>query len=101
MTQSTIIAIDPDVRDFLTKKNKMMLVLDIFKSGGGCCPTYEVADITYKKPEQTMLYNLSIIDDIEVYISKMAIITAPILRFSLENKGFMKQITPKGLNLKK
>lgn len=100
MTQNTMIAIDSEVQDFLIKKKKKTLVLDISISGGGCCPTYEVADISYKKPENISLYNVSITDDIEVYISKMAIVSAPVLRFSLEN-GFVKQIVAKGLNLKK
>lgn len=101
MTQNTIIAIDSDVHDFLTKKKKKALVLDISKSGGGCCPTYEVADITYKKPENEVLYIVSVIEEIEVYISKIATVTAPVLRFSLENVGFVKQIVVKGISLKK
>ena len=51
MLQNMNITIDPEVKVFLIKKKKKCLVLDISKSGGGCCPTYEVVDISYTKPD--------------------------------------------------
>lgn len=100
MTQSLNIAIDQDVIDYLNKKKKKILVLDISQSGGGCCPTYEVMDITYKKPEDVALYNASTVEEIEIFITKKAIVAAPVLRFSLENSGLIKHIIAKGLHLK-
>jgi hypothetical protein len=98
--QQTNILIDLEVLAFLEKKNKKCLVLDITRSGGGCCPTYEVADISFKKPDDSSLYNTFFKDDIELYITNNAIIIAPVLRFSLERTGLMKQIVAKGIYLK-
>lgn len=100
MSQNVNIAIDPEVQAYLKKKKKNCLVLDISKSGGGCCPTYDVADISYKKPDDLTLYNTFNKDDLEIYISNKVIINAPVLRFSLENIGLIKQIIAKGIYLK-
>lgn len=100
MSQNMNIVIDPEVHAYLKKKTKNYLVLDILKSGGGCCPTYDVAEISYKKPEDTTLYRTSSIDGVEVFISNKVIINAPVLRFSLEHLGLMKQIVAKGIYLK-
>ncbi len=101
MTQNLNITIDPEVHAYLNKKKRTILALDLLISGGGCCPTFEVADIAYKKPENEALYNSYNIEEIEIYISKKVIVRAPVLRFSLEKMGMIKQIVPKGLSLKK
>ncbi len=100
MSQNVNIAIDPEVQEYLKKKKKNCLVLDILKSGGGCCPTYDVADISHKKPTDLSLYNTFEKEDIEIYISIKAIVSAPVLRFSIEKMGLVKQIVAKGLYLK-
>ena len=85
MLQNMNITIDPEVKVFLIKKKKKCLVLDISKSGGGCCPTYEVVDISYTKPDDLTVYYTSVVEGIEIYVSIKAIVSAPVLRFSLEN----------------
>lgn len=100
MSQNMNIVIDPEVKAYLIKKKKNCLVLDILKSGGGCCPTYDVADISHKKPDDLTLYNTYTTDDIEIHISIKAIVSAPVLRFSIEKMGLIKQIVAKGLYLK-
>lgn len=100
MSQNLTIAIDPEVQAYLIKKKKICLVLDILKSGGGCCPTYDVTEISYKKPVDATRYRSTFIEGVEIFISNKVIINAPVLRFSLENSGLMKQIVAKGIYLK-
>ena len=100
MSQNVNIAIDPEVQAYLIKKKKNCLVLDILKSGGGCCPTYDVTEISYKKPVDSTLYRSTFIEGVEIFISNKVIINAPVLRFALEKSGLMKQIVAKGIYLK-
>ncbi len=100
MSLNMTIVIDPEVQVQLKKKKKKSMVLDISKSGGGCCPTYDVVDISFKTPEDVTLYHSIVQDDLEIYISKKATVNAPVLRFSLEKTGLIKQIVARGLLLK-
>ena len=100
MSQNMNIAIDPEVQAYLNKKKRKILVLDLLKSGGGCCPTYDVTEISYKKPVDTTLYRSTFIEGVEIFISNKVIINAPVLRFSMENLGLIKQIVARGIYLK-
>ena len=100
MSLNITIVIDPKVQAQLKNKKKKCMVLDISKSGGGCCPTYDVADISFKIPEDVTLYHTMVQDDLEIFISKKATVITPVLRFSLEKMGLIKQIVARGLLLK-
>lgn len=102
MTQfNTIIKLDSDVIDYLEKRNKNTITLIIKISGGGCCPTFESADIELKTPEHLHNYYHIEQDDLHFYIMKTAKISAPVLRFALEKSFLSKTIVPLGLSLKK
>lgn len=94
------IKIDDNVVDYMTKKGKHTLTLDINKSGGGCCPTIEVVEISFKEPENLNAYKCYIEKGINVYVSKQARVTSPVLKFILSKTLFSKQIIPIGLTLK-
>lgn len=94
------IKIDDNVISYLSKKNKKVITLTINQSGGGCCPTFEIADIDLKAPENELIYNQFQINGITVYVSKIAKVTTPVLKFSLEKLLFVSSIVPVGLSLK-
>lgn len=94
------IAIDDNVLEYLKKKNKKVITLTINKSGGGCCPTFEVADVDLSEPSNMLIYNKYNIGDITVFVSKIAKVTAPVLRFSLNRTFFLSSIVPSGISLK-
>lgn len=95
------IKITPEVMAYLKKKDKDQFTLDIRTSGGGCCPTIEVAEVIVKAPDNTALYNLYVQDGIHIYISKKARISVPVLKFILKKSFLMTDIQPIGLSLKK
>ena len=95
------IEISRPVMAHMKKKGKNDLTLTIRTSGGGCCPTFEVADVEMRKPEAVDDYNLINFEGVHVYVAKTAKITAPILKFNLEKSFFSKSIVPAGLTLKK
>jgi len=94
------IRIDDNVLSYLEKKKRKVITLTINKSGGGCCPTIEVYDIDLNQPSNIEFYNKFEIDDVTVFVNKIARVTAPILRFSLQKSLFVSSIIPSGLSLK-
>jgi len=94
------IKVDEQVIHHMKKKKKTHLTVTVKQSGGGCCPTIEVADVDLAPPSNQDLYNLFHVDDISVYVSKSARVTAPVLRLSLEKSFFINSIVPQGLSLK-
>jgi len=94
------IKIDDNVLAYLQKKNKNIITLTVNKSGGGCCPTIEVADIDLKEPLNLVIYNRFEVGDITVFVSKIARVTAPVLRFQLQKTLFISSIVPAGISLK-
>lgn len=100
MKNSISIKFDENVVRYLEQKKRNTLTLTINISGGGCCPTIEVADIDFSPPEECDDYNKFNCENINVYISKKAKIITPVLRFKLEKNLFFCRIVPIGLNLK-
>lgn len=100
MTTNYQIKIDDSALAYLRKKKKNTVTLNINKSGGGCCPTIEVADIDLTKPENTKLYNAYAVGEITVFVSKIAQVSAPVLRFKLQKTLFFSTLVPVGLRLK-
>lgn len=100
MKNSINIKFDENVLSYLEQKKRNTLTLTINISGGGCCPTIEVADIDFSPPEELGDYNKFECDNINVYISKRAKILTPVLRFKLEKNLFFSRIVPIGLSLK-
>tara|TARA_Y100001933_G_C18972071_1_gene552960 strand:- start:366 stop:677 length:312 start_codon:yes stop_codon:yes gene_type:complete len=94
------IKIDESVLAYLQKKKKNVITLTINQGGGGCCPTIEVADVDMREPENTVIYNKFELGDITVYVSKIARVTAPVLRFTLQKSLLFSSIVPAGLSLK-
>jgi hypothetical protein len=94
------IIIDDSVLDYLKAKNKRVITLSINKSGGGCCPTFDVVDISLRVPSNIEMYNKYEDGNITIFISKLVIIKAPVLRFSLKKSLFFSNIIAVGLTLK-
>ena len=94
------IKIDDAVLAYLKKKKKNTITLTVNKSGGGCCPTIEVADVDLREPVNTVVYDKFVVGDINIFVSKIARVTAPVLRFSLQKTLFVSSIVPAGLSLK-
>lgn len=95
------IKIDESVMAYMAKKGKNTITLNVHKSGGGCCPTFEVAEVEMKAPNNTDDYNHFTQDGIDIYVAKTAKIATPVLKFTLEKSFFSKEIVPVGLMLKK
>lgn len=101
VSKSYGIKIDQSVLDYMDKKGKDVLTLDIILTGGGCCPTMEISEIEFRKPDKTDLYDVYEQNDITLYISKKAKITAPTLHFILKNKFIGSTIETEGISVKK
>ena len=101
MNKSFSIKIDQNVLNYMKKKRKEILTLDIITTGGGCCPTFEIAEVDLLKPKQPELFDDYEQDNITLYISKKAKIPAKTLQFKLEKKLFGATILVEGLSLKK
>ncbi len=95
------IKISEDVIGFLNKKGKKSITLKVLTSGGGCCPTFEIPEVTTSIPENKGIFNHEYIDGIDVYIGKNVKILARFLTFSLSNTKFPKKIIPNGITYKK
>lgn len=100
MSTNYKIKIDEGVLEYLKKKNKSIITLTVNQSGGGCCPTIEVANIELFEPDNSTLYNRFIVDDITIFVSKNARVTTPVLSFTIEKTLFFSNIVPVGITLK-
>lgn len=94
------IKLSPDVVAYLKQKNKTSLTLDIIVSGGGCCPTFETSQITYKKPQNDQLYLCEKSEGITVYVARLARVQTHVLQFELVTQVIGKRIEAVGLALK-
>jgi Fe-S cluster assembly iron-binding protein IscA len=101
MNKNITIKIDDDVLEWMNKKRKRVLTLRVNTTGGGCCPTFEIADINLFKPDQVENFETFEQNDITVYISKNTRISAPTLHFILKKNLIGATIQAEGLSLKK
>lgn len=92
------IKIEDTLRDYLNKKQKKTLRLDIKITGGGCCDTFEMAEVETTPPENTGLYHEEHVDDITVYVSKRAKVLSTLV-FKLQKTLFLNTIEVSGLSL--
>ncbi len=100
MNMNYEIKIDDTLLAYLKKKNKSIISLTVNTSGGGCCPTIEVADVEIREPSNLNDYNKYEAHGVSVFVSKNARVTAPVLRFQLKKSLFVSNIIPIGLSLK-
>ncbi|WP_414151266.1 hypothetical protein ACIZ62_04055 [Acetobacterium carbinolicum] len=101
MDKSFKIKIDDTVLAYMSKKKKRDLTLTISSTGGGCCPTFEISEVSLKKPDQSDLFDIFQQNDVTVYISKNVKVIAPTLRFTLKKNLIGATIQAEGLGLKR
>lgn len=101
MSKSYGIKIDQSVLDYMNGKEKDVLTLDIILTGGGCCPTMEISEIEFRKPDKTNLYDVYQDNNITLYISKKAKVTAPTLHFILKKNFIGSTVEVEGISVKK
>jgi hypothetical protein len=87
------------VRDYMKKKETQDLTLSVHKSGGGCCPTFEVAEVTLGKPEKADWFRTVDESGIHVHIAKNVKAASPVIRFKLQKNLFTKTVIAEGLKL--
>lgn len=101
MDKSFKIKIDDTVLAYMNKKRKRDLTLTISSTGGGCCPTFEIAEVSLTKPDQSDSFDIFQQNGVTVYISKNVKVIAPTLHFTLKKNLIGATIQPEGLSLKK
>ena len=101
MNKSYKIEIDQPVLDYMKRKRKNVLTLEISSTGGGCCPTFEIAEVNLIIPDKTELFNVYLQNDITLYISKKTKVIAQTLHFTLKKNFFGATILVDGIFLKK
>lgn len=101
MNKNFTIKIDETVLTLMHKKRKKVLTLSVNTTGGGCCPTFEIAEVDMNKPDHAENFELFEQNDIILYISKNARIAAPTLHFKLKKNFIGTTIQAEGLSLKK
>ncbi len=101
MNKNFTIKIDEAVLMLMHKKRKKVLTLSVNTTGGGCCPTFEIAEVDMNKPDHAENFELFEQNDIILYISKNARIAAPTLHFKLKKNFIGTTIQAEGLSLKK
>lgn len=84
MDRSFELKIDNAVLDYMRKKRKSNLTLTISSTGGGCCPTFEVSEVSLVKPDQLDEFNIFKQNDVTLYISKNARVIRSTLHFILK-----------------
>lgn len=100
MKTNYTIKIDDNVIAHMSKKNKKDITVTVKQSGGGCCPTIEAVDVDLNPPSNEDLYHVFHVNNIRVFVSKSARVTAPVLRLSLEKSFFINSVVAQGLSLK-
>jgi hypothetical protein len=95
------IKIDDAVLNWMRKKRKKVLTLLVNTTGGGCCPTFEIAEVDMYKPDHAEEFELFEQNDITLYIGKNARIAAPTLHFKLKKNFIGATIQAEGLSLKR
>lgn len=93
------ISLDEKLMAYLTKKRKAVLTLTVVKSGGGCCPTFEIANVDVNQPSSLENYTHFEHQGISIYISNNTRIIASTLSFKLNKTLFIKDITVSGISL--
>jgi hypothetical protein len=101
MNKNFTIKIDEAVLMLMHKKRKKVLTLSVNTTGGGCCPTFEIAEVDMYKPDQIENFESFEQNDITLYISKNARIAAPTLHFKLKKNFIGATIQAEGLSLKR
>ena len=101
MDNSFKLKIDAAVLAYMHKKGKNDLTLTISSTGGGCCPTFELSEVSLIKPDQLEAFDIFQQNDITVYISKNAKVIASVLHFMLKKNLIGATIQVEGLSIKK
>lgn len=101
MKQLYKIEIDQSVLEQAHKKGKKVLTLSISTTGGGCCPTFETAEVNLIKPDDVEQFDIFEQDNMTIYISKRARIIAKTLHFKRKKNLIGATIQVEGLSLKK
>lgn len=94
------INIEEAVINYLQKKKNDSFTVNIKTSGGGCCPTFEIAEIELGKPKDINIYEIYQSNGITIFMSKKAIIIST-LSFSLQKNILTNSIIVSGLSLKR
>lgn len=94
------ISIEEGVLNYIEKKNVDCLSVDITMSGGGCCPTFEMAEINLRRPKDLSKYDAYQSNGINIYVEKKAIINSTLV-FSLQKNFLTSSIIVSGLSLRK
>lgn len=101
MDRSFELKIDNAVLDYMRKKRKSNITLTISSTGGGCCPTFEVSEVSLVKPDQLDAFDIFKQNDVTLYISKNARVIRSTLHFMLKKNLIGATIQVEGLSLKK
>lgn len=101
MNRSFKVKIDNTVLDYMRKKRKSNLTLTISSTGGGCCPTFEVSEVSLVKPDRLDEFDMFQQNDVNLYISKNARVISSTLHFKLKKNLIGATIQVEGLSLKK
>ena len=101
MNKSFAIKIDQKVLDYMNKKRKSVLTLNISTTGGGCCPTFEISEVTLAKPDHPDLFDIYQQNAVTLYISKKTKVTASMLHFTFKKNLIGATILVEGISLKK
>ncbi|TYC88198.1 hypothetical protein FXB42_00875 [Acetobacterium wieringae] len=101
MDRSFELKIDNAVLDYMRKKRKSNITLTISSTGGGCCPTFEVSEVSLVKPNRLDEFNIFKQNDVTLYISKNARVIRSTLHFILKKNLIGATIQVEGLSLKK
>lgn len=94
------IKISEQGQDYLNKRGYKIITLEITTSGGGCCPTFESYEISFKPPDGIEHFHVFDVDQIKVYLDKKAKVITPILQFDVEKKLLFSKWIVTGLALK-
>lgn len=95
-----MVELDPKVLEFLKKKNRHCLTLNVLQSGGGCCPTIDSVELNYNEPKELEKYHHLELDGIQIYVGKEVKILAAKLHFVLEKSLFGLSIVPVGIQVR-
>lgn len=77
------ITISEQTKAYLKKKNLSCLTLSLVSGGGGCCGVVAMPSVRYEAPSDLNQYMHYLVDDINVYIHKLAIEEDSQLKFIL------------------
>lgn len=94
------IMLDESVKNYLKKKKKIAITLNLLRSGGGWCGVIEIPEVNLGAPEEHNMFNKYKVDGVEVYIQKNIKTIKPIITFKARKTLFVTSLYVEGLKLK-